>query len=166
MLSFVPVLSKPIPKLLSSAEYPFPTCPAPTEPPATDDAEHPHSAQCLREPTEECVKIIQMGAPLSMYCSLASTNLTENPKSAVRRRTRLLYRRRNKPTPISWMATAMLVPNGDFHRVIHHRNLGVEAILDKKGQKHLCPPSESSVRWCYRCSSPSHYSSANSLGCF
>jgi putative transposase len=84
---------------------------------------HPSAASSLREGLEEMFTVNRLGLSSSLRRCLVSTNVIENPHSAMRWRTRNVKRWRDGEMVLRWLASAFLDAEKTFRRIQGYRDL-------------------------------------------
>lgn len=108
------------------------------------ERDYESAARSLREGLAEMFTLQRLQIPRSLYPCLATTNIIESPQSGVQARTGNVTRWRDADMVQRWVASAWLVTEKRFRRVIGHRDLwSLAAILGRetKMQKNV-PNSE------------------------
>lgn len=94
--------------------------------------EYPSAAGSLLEGMEELFTLNRLGLPPSLTRCLATTNIIENPNSAVRRRTLRVSRWRDGEMVWRWAASAFLSAEKNFRRIMGYKDLWIlEAALGR-----------------------------------
>jgi transposase-like protein len=86
------------------------------------------AARSLREGIKEMFTLQRLKIPNSLHKCLATTNLIESPHSGVRKRTRNVCRWRDADMAERWAASAWLLTEKHFRKVIGHENLWTLAV--------------------------------------
>jgi len=95
------------------------------------EADHPLAARNLREGMAELFTLQRLNIPENLHKCLATTNLIENPKSGVRRRTERVSRGLDAQIE-PWVASGLLFREEHFRRIDGHAHLrAVAAILGR-----------------------------------
>jgi transposase-like protein len=81
------------------------------------------AARSLREGMAEMFTIQRLNLPPSLYRCLGTTNVIESPQSGVQRRTANVTRWRDAAMVERWAASAWLLTERSFRKVIGHRDL-------------------------------------------
>jgi len=89
------------------------------------EREYPSAAGSLREGLEEMFTVSSLGLPSSLARCLVTTNLIESPYSGVRLRTRRVCRWRDGKMVLRWAASALLVTERHFNRIMGYRDLWI-----------------------------------------
>lgn len=84
---------------------------------------HPSAAASLREGLEEMFTINRLGLPARLRRCLGTTNIIENPNSAMRNRTRNVKRWRDGAMVLRWLAAAFLDAEKGFRRLMGYKDL-------------------------------------------
>jgi putative transposase len=96
------------------------------------EREYPSAAASLREGLGEIFTVSSLGVPSSLSRCLATTNLIESPYSGVRLRTRRVCRWRDGKMALRWAASALLITEQHFNRIMGYRDLWIlKAALDR-----------------------------------
>jgi transposase-like protein len=96
------------------------------------EREYPSAAASLREGLEEMFTVSSLGIPSSLSRCLVTTNLIESPYSGVRLRTRRVCRWRDGKMALRWAASALLITERHFNRIMGYRDLWIlKAALDR-----------------------------------
>jgi putative transposase len=91
-------------------------------------AEHPDARASLQEGLEESFTVNRLKLTPALIRCLASTNIIENPKAAVRRVTGRVTRWRNPDMVLRWATAAFLEAEKSFRLIQGHRDLWVLAV--------------------------------------
>jgi putative transposase len=90
------------------------------------------AAQSLLEGLEETFTVNTLEVPPSLHRCLATTNIIESPQSGVRKRTGNVTRWRDAAMVKRWAASAFLVTEKNFRKIMGHRELwALAAILGR-----------------------------------
>jgi len=89
------------------------------------EREYPSAAASLREGLEEMFTVSSLGVPPSLSRCLVTTNLIESPYSGVRLRTRRVCRWRDGKMALRWAASALLITERHFNRIMGYRDLWI-----------------------------------------
>jgi len=89
------------------------------------ESEYPSAAGSLLEGMEEMFTLNRMELSPSLIRCLATTNIIENPNSAVRRRTGRVSRWRDGKMVLRWAASAFLDAEKNFRRVMGYKDLWI-----------------------------------------
>ena len=89
------------------------------------EREYPSAAASLREGLEEIFTVSSLGVPSSLSRCLVTTNLIESPYSGVRLRTRRVCRWRDGKMALRWAASALLITERHFNRIMGYRDLWI-----------------------------------------
>ena len=92
------------------------------------EQEHESAARSLREGMAEMFTVQRMQLPPSLYKCLGTTNVIESPQSGVQKRTHNVTRWRTADMVERWAASAWLLTEKHFRKVIGHRNLWALAV--------------------------------------
>jgi putative transposase len=87
------------------------------------EGEYPSAAASLREGLREMFTVSSLGLSPSLSRCLVTTNLIESPYSGVRLRTRRVCRWRNGKMVLRWAASALLITEQHFKRIMGYRDL-------------------------------------------
>lgn len=87
------------------------------------EGEYPSAAASLREGLDEMFTVSSLGLSSSLSRCLVPTNLIESPYSGVRLRTRRVCRWRDGKMMLRWAASALLVTEQHFNRIMGYRDL-------------------------------------------
>jgi putative transposase len=91
------------------------------------------AARSLREGLSEMFTLQRLHIPPSLHKCLATTNIIESPQSGVRQRTGKVTRWRDADMAERWAASAWLLTEKNFRRVIGHQDLwALAAILGRE----------------------------------
>ncbi len=85
--------------------------------------EHESAARSLREGMKEMFTLQRLDIPQSLHKCLATTNIIESPHSGVQQRTRKVTRWQSQEMVHRWAASAWLLTENHFRKVIGHRDL-------------------------------------------
>lgn len=95
--------------------------------------DHQSAAQSLREGIKEMFTLQRIDVPPSLHKCLATTNIIESPHSGVERRTHNVKRWRDQDMVLRWAASAWLLTEKHFRKIIGHRDLwALASILERK----------------------------------
>lgn len=95
--------------------------------------EYPSAAASLREGLAEMLPVSRLGLSPSLSRCLVSTNVIESPHSGVRLRTRRVCRWRDGKMVLRWAASALLMTEKNFRKIMGYRDLWMlKAALDRK----------------------------------
>jgi len=92
------------------------------------EQEHESAARSLREGMAEMFTVQRMQLPPSLYKCLGTTNVIESPQSGVQKRTHNVTRWRTADMVERWVASAWLLTEKHFRKVIGHRDLWALAV--------------------------------------
>ncbi len=96
------------------------------------EREYPSAAVSLREGLAEMFTVHRLGLPPSLARCLVSTNVIESPHSGVRLRTRRVCRWRDGQMVLRWAASALLMTEKHFRKLMGYRDLWMlKAALDE-----------------------------------
>jgi len=87
------------------------------------EGEYPSAAASLREGLAEMFTVSSLGLSPSLSRCLVTTNLIESPHSGVRLRTRRVCRWRDGKMVLRWAASALLMTEQHFRRIMGYRDL-------------------------------------------
>ncbi len=87
------------------------------------EGEYPSAAASLREGLAEMFTVSSLGLSTSLSRCLVTTNLIESPHSGVRLRTRRVCRWRDGKMVLRWAASALLMTEQHFNRIMGYRDL-------------------------------------------
>jgi transposase-like protein len=85
--------------------------------------EHESAARSLRQGLAEMFTVQRLQLPPSLYKCLGTTNVIESPQSGVHKRTHNVTRWRDAGLVERWVASAWLLTEKHFRKVIGHRDL-------------------------------------------
>src|SRR3954466_12739208 len=91
--------------------------------------EHESAARSLREGMAEMFTIQRLKLPPSLYKCLGTTNVIESPQSGVQKRTNNVTRWRDGAMVERWAASAWLLTEKHFRKVIGHRDFWTLAAI-------------------------------------
>ena len=83
----------------------------------------------------EMFTIQKLKLPPSLYKCLGTTNVIESPQSGVQKRTSNVTRWRNGEMVQRWVASAWLLTEKHFRKVIGHRDFWALAVILGREQK-------------------------------
>jgi transposase-like protein len=109
------------------------------------ERDHESAARSLREGLKDMFTLQRLDVPLSLHKCLATTNIIESPHSGVENRTHKVTRWRSQEMVERWAASAWLLTERHFRKVIGHRDLWTLAgILGRTTnlQKSICKESK------------------------
>ena len=92
------------------------------------EQEHESAARSLREGMAEMFTVQRMQLPPSLYKCLGTTNVIESPQSGVQKRTHNVTRWRTADMVERWVASAWLLTEKHFRKIIGHRDLWTLAL--------------------------------------
>jgi putative transposase len=96
------------------------------------ERDHESAARSLREGLAEMFTLQRLKIPESLYKCLATTNIIESPQGGVQRRTQNVTRWRDAEMVQRWAASAWLLTEKNFRRIIGHADLwALAAILGR-----------------------------------
>ena len=90
--------------------------------------EYESAARSLREGMAEMFTIQRLKLPPSLYKCLGTTNVIESPQSGVQKRTGNVTRWRDADMVERWVASAWLLTEKHFRKVIGHEHLWTLAV--------------------------------------
>jgi len=93
------------------------------------EQEHESAARSLREGLAEMFTVQRLQLPPSLYKCLGTTNVIESPQSGVQKRTHNVTRWRDADMVERWVASAWLLTEKHFRKVIGHRDLWALAVV-------------------------------------
>lgn len=93
------------------------------------EREHDSAARSLREGMAEMFTVQRLQLPPSLYKCLGTTNVIESPQSGVQKRTHNVTRWRDAGMVERWVASAWLLTEKHFRKVIGHRDLWALAVV-------------------------------------
>jgi transposase-like protein len=97
------------------------------------EREHESAARSLREGMAEMFTLQRLQIPKSLHPCLATTNIIESPQGGVQARTGNVTRWRDAAMVQRWAASAWLITERNFRRIIGHRDLwSLAAILGRE----------------------------------
>jgi putative transposase len=95
--------------------------------------EHESAARSLREGMAEMFTVQKLQLPPSLYKCLGTTNVIESPQSGVQKRTHNVTRWRDADMVQRWAASAWLLTEKQFRKVVGHRDLwALAAALERE----------------------------------
>ena len=98
--------------------------------------EYESAARSLREGMAEMFTIQRLKLPPSLYKCLGTTNVIESPQSGVQKRTGNVTRWRDAEMVERWVASAWLLTEKHFRKVIGHEHLWTLAVnLGRESQR-------------------------------
>jgi putative transposase len=97
--------------------------------------EHESAARSLREGMAEMFTVQRLQLPPSLYKCLGTTNVIESPQSGLQKRTHNVTRWRDADRVERWVASAWLLTEKHFRKVIGHRDLWTLAVVLGREQK-------------------------------
>jgi len=109
------------------------------------ERDHESAARSLREGLKDMFTLQRLDVPLSLHKCLATTNIIESPHSGVENRTHKVTRWRSQEMVERWAASAWLLTERHFRKVIGHRDLwALAGILGRTTnlQKSVCKESK------------------------
>ena len=92
------------------------------------EQEYESAARSLREGMAEMFTVQRLQLPPSLYKCLGTTNVIESPQSGVQKRTHNVTRWRTAEMVERWVASAWLITEKHFRKVIGHRDLWTLAV--------------------------------------
>lgn len=100
--------------------------------------EYESAARSLREGLAEMFTIQRLKLPPSLYKCLGTTNVIESPQSGVQKRTGNVTRWRDADMVERWVASAWLLTEKHFRKVIGHEHLWTLAVnLGREENQHV-----------------------------
>ena len=93
------------------------------------EREHESAARSLREGMAEMFTVQRLQLPPSLYKCLGTTNVIESPQSGVQKRTHNVTRWRTGDMVERWVASAWLLTEKHFRKVVGHRDLWALAVV-------------------------------------
>jgi transposase-like protein len=96
---------------------------------------HESAARSLREGLAEMFTVQRLQLPPSLYKCLGTTNVIESPQSGVQKRTHNVTHWRDAGMVERWVASAWLLTEKHFRKVIGHRDLWALAVVLGREQK-------------------------------
>jgi putative transposase len=87
------------------------------------ERDYESAARSLREGMSEMFTLQRLQIPISLHKCLATTNLIESPQGGVQRRTHNVTRWRDAEMVQRWAASAWLLTEKNFRRIIGHADL-------------------------------------------
>ncbi len=87
------------------------------------------AARSLREGLAEMFTVQRLQLPPSLYKCLGTTNVIESPQSGVQKRTNNVTRWRTADMVERWVASAWLLTEKHFRRVVGHRHFWALAVI-------------------------------------
>ena len=87
------------------------------------------AARSLREGMAEMFTIQKLKLPPTLYTCLGTTNVIESPQSGVQKRTNNVTRWRDGAMVERWVASAWLLTEKHFRKVIGHKNFWALAVI-------------------------------------
>ncbi len=90
---------------------------------------HESAARSLREGMSEMFTIQRLQLPPSLYKCLGTTNVIESPQSGVQKRTNNVTRWRTADMVERWVASAWLLTEKHFRKVVGHKDLWSLAVF-------------------------------------
>ena len=97
--------------------------------------EYESAARSLREGMAEMFTIQRLKLPPSLYKCLGTTNVIESPQSGVQKRTGNVTRWRHADMVERWVASAWLLTEKHFRKVIGHEHLWTLAVILGRDEK-------------------------------
>jgi transposase-like protein len=91
--------------------------------------EYESAARSLREGLTEMFTVQRLQLPPSLYKCLGTTNVIESPQSGVQKRTHNVTRWRDADMVERWVASAWLITEKHFRKVVGHRDLWALAVV-------------------------------------
>jgi putative transposase len=93
------------------------------------EQEHESAARSLREGMTEMFTLQRLQLPPSLYKCLGTTNVIESSQSGVQKRTHNVTRWRTGDMVQRWVASAWLLTEKHFRKVVGHRDLWALAVV-------------------------------------
>ena len=110
------------------------------------ERDHEAAARSLREGMREMFTLQRLDVPQSLHKCLATTNIIESPHSGVEQRTHKVTRWRSQDMVERWAASAWLLTERHFRKVIGHRDLwSLAGILGRETSLQKTVSKESKV---------------------
>jgi putative transposase len=110
------------------------------------ERDHEAAARSLREGIKEMFTLQRLDVPQSLHKCLATTNIIESPHSGVEQRTHKVTRWRSQDMVERWAASAWLLTERHFRKVIGHRDLwSLAGILGRETNSQKTVSKESKV---------------------
>jgi putative transposase len=110
------------------------------------ERDHETAARSLREGIKEMFTLQRLDVPQSLHKCLATTNIIESPHSGVEQRTHKVTRWRSQDMVERWAASAWLLTERHFRKVVGHRDLWtLGGILGRETNMHKTVSKESKV---------------------
>jgi putative transposase len=103
------------------------------------EQEHESAARSLREGMTEMFTVQRLQLPPSLYKCLGTTNVIESPQSGVQKRTHNVTRWRTGDMVQRWVASAWLLTEKHFRKVVGHRDLWALAVVLGRERKPNAP---------------------------
>ena len=91
--------------------------------------DHESAAKSLREGLAEVFTVQRLKLPPSLFKCLGTTNVIESPQSGVQKRTNNVTRWRNADMVERWVASAWLLTEKHFRKVVGHRDFWSLAVI-------------------------------------
>ncbi len=91
--------------------------------------EHESAARSVREGMAEMFTVQRLQLPPSLYKCLGATNVIESPQSGVQKRMHNVTRWRTGDMVERWVASAWLLTEKHFRKVVGHRDLWALAVV-------------------------------------
>ena len=108
--------------------------------------DHQSAVQSLREGIKEMFTLQRIDVPPSLHKCLATTNIIESPHSGVERHTHNVKRWRDQDMVLRWAASAWLLTEKHFRKIIGHRDMwALASILERNTIAQKIVPNESKV---------------------
>ena len=93
------------------------------------EQQYESAARSLREGMTEMFTVQRLQLPPSLYKCLGTTNVIESPQSGVQKRTHNVTRWRTGDMVERWVASAWLLTEKHFRKVVGHRDLWALAVV-------------------------------------
>lgn len=101
--------------------------------------DHESAARSLREGMAEMFTMQKLKLPPSLYKCLGTTNVIESPQSGVQKRTGNVTRWRDSAMVQRWVASAWLLTEKHFRKVIGHRDFWTLAVALGRDETRCIP---------------------------
>ena len=109
------------------------------------ERDHESAARSLREGLKDMFMLQRLDVSMSLHKCLATTNIIESPHSGVENRTHKVTLWRSQEMVERWGASAWLLTERHFRKVIGHRDLWALAGILRRAtnlQKSICEESK------------------------
>ena len=100
------------------------------------ERDYESDARSLREGQEEMFTLQRLKVPPSLYKCLGTTNVIESPQSGVQKRTDNVTRWRDADMVERWVASAWLMTEKQFRKVVGFKDLWALATILQRDQSH------------------------------